>query len=186
MRSDRLNEEASKLKAHGTPGLLVEEPPIHYLNEEYNQYANYFLDLIRAKSIGNVLIVDDDPLCSMFIEKVIREFSPKLRCLTAVSEAKALAILARVKCDLVLADYFLEGPETGLDLCRKIKTEYPEITCVMMSGMKFEKYQDLAVRWELQPDFMEKPISSSVIQKYLAEFYEVAKERPTRKSRGSA
>jgi response regulator of citrate/malate metabolism len=142
------------------------------VSEEFNQYSNYFLQLIRADSIGNILIVDDDSTCASFIQDVAQNFSLKLRCFSASSEAEALQILKFVHCDLVIADYYLEGVETGLDLCRKIKILYPEITCLMISCIDPESYQGMAFDSEVQPEFMQKPLTSDSIQHYLASYFE--------------
>lgn len=153
-------------------GLITQEAPVPGVNEEFNQYMEYYMQLIRMKSEGNVLIVEDDVDCRLFIENAIRKFSSKICCLTAASEQQALKILNLIPCDLIIADYFLDGPGTGLDLCRKVHSRFPDAKCLMISGMTFYKYKDLALKSEVQPDFMEKPLSPGSIEKYLASFFE--------------
>ncbi len=164
--------ETKSSKSRMATGLIVEEKPIPSINEEFNQYSAYSLELIRAKSIGNVLIVEDDPLCAMFIEHVAREFSPKLKCFRAVSELEALSILKFVNFDLVISDHFIEGSKTGLDLCQKIHDIYPRIKCLIVSSMEFEKFQKISYESEIQPEFMKKPLSSAIIKKYLTTFFQ--------------
>lgn len=153
-------------------GLIRSEEPIPSVNEEFNQYMDYYMQLIRIKSEGNVLVVEDDPMCKLFIEHSIRKFSPKIHLLTASSGEEALEILKTTACELLIADYFLEGSETGLELCREAHALYPKMKCLMISGMTFYQYKELALNSEIQPEFMEKPLSKASIDKYLTSFFE--------------
>lgn len=153
-------------------GLIREEAPIPNVNEEFNQYMEYYMQLIRIKSEGNVLVVEDDPMCKKFIEHAIHKFSPKIHLLTASSGKEALKVLSNTSCDLIIADYFLEGPDTGLELCRQVRALYPKVKCLMISGMTFYEYKELALNSEIQPEFMEKPLSKNSIDKYLTSFFE--------------
>ncbi len=172
MASYRKPKDLASLISKPTKGLIKDERPIPNLNEEFNQYSEYALELVKAKSIGNVLIVEDDVLYAMFIEYVVRDFSKKLKCFKAGSEAEALRVLKSSRFDLVISDYFLEGTDTGLSLCRKIKYMYPDLKCLMISSMAFEKYQALVFGSGVEPEFMKKPISSDLIKKYLENFYD--------------
>jgi YesN/AraC family two-component response regulator len=153
-------------------GLINQEKSTPNVNAEFNEYMEYYTHLIQLKSTGSILIVEDDPMCRWIIENAIKEYNPKIKRLTAASAAEALSILRTTPCDLVISDYFLEGAETGLDLCQKIHTLSPHSKCIMISSMTFFQYQKMAENAKLQPQFMEKPVSSGSIKKYLISFFE--------------
>lgn len=155
-----------------SPKLISEEQSLKSVNDEFNQYVEYYMQLIRLKSQGTVLIVEDDIFSRKVIENAIREFNSEITILVASSEAEALSLLQQSKCDLVIADYYLEGDGTGLDLCQKILSTYPHTKCIMMSNMKFFEYKEKAKETDLTPEFMEKPVKPSLIQKYLTSFFE--------------
>ena len=155
-----------------SPQLISEEKDLSSVNEEFNQYLEYYMDLIRMKSKGCVLVVEDDVFCRMIIENAIREYSRDIKIITASSEEEALNILKSTPCDLVVSDYYLEGSGTGLDLCRKVIAMYPKTKCLMMSSMNFPQYQEVVAKTDTSPEFMEKPIKPSLIKKYLTSFFE--------------
>ena len=45
-------KDVASLISKPTKGLIRDERPIPNLNEEFNQYSEYALELIKAKSIG--------------------------------------------------------------------------------------------------------------------------------------
>jgi DNA-binding NtrC family response regulator len=158
-----------------TPKLISEEPGLIGVNQEFNQYVEYYMHLISMKSKGHLLIVEDDLFCRKVVERAIREYSQDITIYSAESEYEALKILATCSCDIVISDYYLEGPVTGLELCRKIVSLYPKTKCVMMSNMGFYKYREVAsssLGPMVPPEFMEKPVSASLIKKYLTSFFE--------------
>ncbi len=155
-----------------SPQLISEEANLVGVNDEFNQYLEYYMDQIRMKSKGCVLIVEDDVFCRMIIESAVREYSLDIKITAAVSEQEALQILKESPCDLVISDYYLEGTGTGLDLCKEILSKYPNTKCLMMSSMNFPQYKEVVADSKLSPEFMEKPIKPSLIKKYLTSFFE--------------
>lgn len=172
-KSSEANSTANKeTKDVRSPQLISEENSLNSVNEEFNQYLEYYMDLIRMKSKGRVLIVEDDIFCRMIIEMAVREYSKDIRIVTAVSEVEALESLKTQPCDLVISDYYLEGSGTGLDLCHKILDTFPDTKCLMMSSMNFPQYKEVAANTDTPLEFMEKPIKPSLIKKYLTSFFE--------------
>lgn len=165
--------DASAVSNNGSsPQLISEEANLTGVNDEFNQYLEYYMDQIRMKSKGCVLIVEDDIFCRMIIESAVREYSMDIQIVTAASELEALEILKTSRCDLVISDYYLEGTGTGLDLCKEILSLYPHIKCLMMSSMNFPQYKEVVAASKATPEFMEKPIKPSLIKKYLTSFFE--------------
>ena len=158
--------KSSDKPADGTdqrsPQLISEEKDLNSVNDEFNQYLEYYMDQIRMKSKGCVLVVEDDIFCRMIIENAIKEYSHDIKIITASSEEEALSVLKNTPCDLVVSDYFLEGPGTGLDLCRKVISMYPKTKCLMMSSMNFPQYQEVVAKTDASPEFMESALPITV------------------------
>jgi len=79
-----------------------------------------------------ILCVDDEenPL-------VLRKFllqKAGYEVITARSAKEALEIAARRHLDLVLSDYLMPGT-TGTELAQQVKTRYPELPVVLISGV---------------------------------------------------
>lgn len=159
-----------KAPSDKTPQLISEE--VSGVNDEFNQYMEYYMDMIRMKSKGCVLIVEDDEFCRYIIENSVKEYSRDIKIITCASVSGALEILKNSPCDLVISDYYLEGEGNGLDLCHKIVSLYPKTKCLMMSSMNFPQYQEVVAKADTTPEFMEKPIKPSLIKKYLTSFFE--------------
>lgn len=155
-----------------TPKLISEEIGLMGVNDEFNQYVEYYMESIRMKSKGVVLIVEDDLFFRHIVENAIKEYSRDITIHTSASVAGALKILEMTPIDLVISDYYLEGTGTGLELCRKVLSTYSKTKCVMMSNMGFYKYKEVAAESDATPEFMEKPITPSLIKKYLTSFFE--------------
>jgi len=157
-----------------SPRLISEEA--NGVNEEFNQYMEYYMDIIRVKAKGNILIVEDDEFCSYIIEKALKEYSRDIMITTCTSFEAACEILKQSPCDLVICDYYLEGNGNGLDLCQHVNSSYPKTKCLMMSSMNFPQYQEVVSKSESlsekQPEFIEKPIKPTLIKKYLTSFFE--------------
>jgi response regulator of citrate/malate metabolism len=145
--------------------------PTEHVNPEFNQYMDYYIQLLRLDSKGKVLIVEDDPLSYKILERAVHEFSPHIKCLSATSAEQAWKIVNRTKIDAIIADYFLEGMGTGLDLCEQIQKEYSNIKCVIVSSLKIDQFQKISQRSPVHPDFLEKPVPAKSIKHYLLSIY---------------
>tara|TARA_B110001454_G_scaffold28073_1_gene27482 strand:+ start:84958 stop:85509 length:552 start_codon:yes stop_codon:yes gene_type:complete len=154
----------------GAPQLISEE--VSGVNDEFNQYMEYYMDMIRMKSKGNVLIVEDDEFCRFIIENAVKEYSREISITTCASVENAVEILKSKPYDLVISDYYLEGSGNGLDLCHHVGTFYPKTKCLMMSSMNFPQYKEVVSKAGASPEFMEKPIKPSLIKKYLTSFFQ--------------
>jgi DNA-binding NarL/FixJ family response regulator len=85
-----------------------------------------------SESKGSVLIVDDeDPVRQVF--KRILERNHYI-CSEASSGDEAREWLCAHSCDLVLCDIRMPG-ESGLELVRFVKSEYPEVGVIMVTGV---------------------------------------------------
>jgi two-component system response regulator HydG len=89
---------------------------------------------VRASSAllpGTVLVVDDEPLLLRALGRILREEGHRL--VLAEGPEAAEAALADPALDVALLDVQL-GAASGLDLLERIKTERPEVECLVMTG----------------------------------------------------
>ena len=80
---------------------------------------------------GNILIIDDDPAVSRTLSLILTRAG--YRVSTAAGGRKGLELLAGGGIDLVLTDIIM--PELdGIEAIRRIRTEYPALRIIAMSG----------------------------------------------------
>ena len=79
----------------------------------------------------NILIVDDEQSVSRLLARYLTEEG--YACQTAASAATARELLSRNRFDLALCDLHMPG-ESGLDLIRHIKAQYPATGRVMVTS----------------------------------------------------
>lgn len=139
------------------------------MNAEFNQYNEYY---VRAlKDCKKVLIIEDDEVSFKIIQSFIKAYDKEVRCFLASNEKDAMDIISTFHCDLVIADYFIDDVHTGLDICHRIKNEYPEIRCSIISSLKSYQFQELLKYSDVEPTFFEKPVSKNKVIAFLDEVY---------------
>jgi CheY-like chemotaxis protein len=79
-----------------------------------------------------ILCVDDEPN-SLVLRKLVLQ-KAGYEVLTASSALLALDVLASRQVDLVLSDQLMPG-QTGTELARQIKTRWPELPVILISGV---------------------------------------------------
>lgn len=80
---------------------------------------------------GSLLIVDDD---AYVIKSLVRLLRPSCnQIFTALNGEDALVILIREQIDVIVSDVLLP-PITGIELFRRAKNVFPDMTTVMLSG----------------------------------------------------
>ncbi len=141
------------------------------LSGEFLMYLEYYKTAL--KNHKKILIVEDDFISFELIQKFINDHDSGTNCFFASNEADALDIMKNYECDLVIADYFLENNETGLSICQKIKQLNPRVAFLIVSSLKSYQYQEILKYSNIEPAFLEKPISKYKIVTYLNEIYGV-------------
>ena len=79
-----------------------------------------------------LLCVDDEPN-SLVLRKLVLQRSG-YEVVTAASAVEAMDLLASQKVDLVLSDQLMPG-QTGTDLARMIKSRWPGMPVILLSGV---------------------------------------------------
>lgn len=100
----------------------------------------------RRLSPARVLVVEDDDCLTPLIERAVFDLEGEPEIHWAVSLEEAVAkfihsadVLQKEPFDLIIADIFLEGPGTGLDLFKVIHGTYPKIPFLVTSSIPYEQ-----------------------------------------------
>ena len=117
-----------------------------------------------------VICVDDDPLIlrvlAFQLNKILDTKSTLIEYYTNPSTAiNEIDSLVDEKIDIifVLVDY--QMPEmTGADLVRKIKSKYPSLNCIMLSGQANESQVNELENENLLDQFIQKPWNESELK----------------------
>ena len=105
-----------------------------------------------------VLVVDDDP---SVLRTLTRMLGSQAEVRFALGAEDALLLLLKENFDSVLVDFNMMGPN-GAWLLRKVRTLYPRVHRILLSGMS---YGDLAAHLDpgLVDRFLEKPLERSAL-----------------------
>lgn len=79
----------------------------------------------------NILVVDDDEAMRQMFESILDSEEFTVACAASVSEAKN--VLAEMEFDVVISDIKMPK-ETGYDLLKFVKHNYPKIGVILMTG----------------------------------------------------
>ena len=112
---------------------------LHHEKEIMSRYAALFSDKAGAEPREQpeetrpytILIVDDEPNVASALKRVFRH--ENYRVLTAVNGRDALAVLEKEDCQLVISDYMMPMMN-GADLLRQVKSSYPDVVRIMITG----------------------------------------------------
>lgn len=111
----------------------------------------------------SVLIVDDNPNMSSLLSEMLEVFD--YDSVRASGGDEALEILEANKFSMVITD--MRMPKmTGLELLEKVKTKFPKMPVVLISGYSVQ--DESGESGTVQPDgFLAKPFMMSDIEKLL-------------------
>lgn len=108
--------------------------------------------------MANVLIVEDDPVIANLHQRILTRLGHKITGIVK-SEQEILPHLSNSH--IILLDIALDGPTTGIPICRHLKETHPQVKIIFVSaypqtsflqeleGIKFDGYLD-------KMDFREK------------------------------
>lgn len=103
----------------------------------------------------NILVVDDDPEICRLLGKYLE--GQGFRCQLAANRRQCQQRLADSRVDLVVLDVMLPDG-SGLDICRQIKDEKPEVAVILLTALKEDV--DRIIGLELgADDYLGKPFN---------------------------
>ncbi len=87
-----------------------------------------------------VLLVEDSTLFRQLLRETLHDRFPSVEIHEAGNGDEALRKIETLRPSLVFMDIRLPG-ENGLELTRKIKTQYPGIVVIILTGFDLPEYQ---------------------------------------------
>ena len=106
-----------------------------------------------------ILLADDSPHAQRMGERILREEGYEVVSLT--HGETALARLADVDPDLVIADVFLPG-RNGFELCRHVKALHRHVRVILTAGL-LEQFDEDEARRAGCDAILKKPFEASVV-----------------------
>ena len=94
-----------------------------------------------------VLIVEDSAMYRQILRDTLHFRFPKIEISEALDGAEVLAKLTASPPDVIFMDIKLPG-ESGLELTRKIKTEYPATTIIILTSYDLPEYREAANQYK--------------------------------------
>lgn len=111
-----------------------------------------------------VLVIEDDVELITILDRVLKTIDPKINTDWVTSAEQAAAILEEnirthnfQPYDLILADIFLEGSSTGLDVWKMCQQYFPDVPVVVTSALPVDKFFAAIGRDTISPPFLAKP-----------------------------
>lgn len=92
-----------------------------------------------------VLIIEDSNIFRQMLGEALHNQFPKMDILETANGEEAFKKIAAFPPDLIFMDIKLPG-ESGLELTKKIKTRYPNITIVILTAYDIPEYREAAVQ----------------------------------------
>lgn len=139
--------------------------------------------------IYQVLIVDDEEIVCRGLAQFVKWQNYNFEvAATASNVEEALSIMKKTHIDLVFMDIRMPG-RTGLELLKILRTEYPEVKSVILSGYSDFSYAQEAIR-NGAVDYLTKPVIlkdiEALLERLKAEFEALQKEARIRSNRMEA
>ena len=93
-----------------------------------------------------VLIVEDNTLFRQLFKETLRNRFPSVEIYEAIDGEEALLQVETFRPNLIFMDIRLPG-ENGLELTRKIKTLYPTMIVIILTGYDLPAYREASSRY---------------------------------------
>ena len=132
---------------------------------------------MKVPALNKVLIVEDDVSLSTLLTRVLEDLAPNVEIDWATSGEEAEAYLrkegkvfGKKPYDLVIADIFLEGEVTGLDIWKLCDNEYPETNILVTSSLPVERFVSCLKNEFACPPYLPKPFTMAECIEAINEF----------------
>jgi CheY-like chemotaxis protein len=90
--------------------------------------------------VSKILIVEDSRLFRQLLTKALHERFPNIEIAEAENGEEALRKIEASRPDMVFMDIQLPG-ENGIEVSKKIKTLYPNVIIIILTGYDFPEYR---------------------------------------------
>jgi len=130
-----------------------------------------FKKKIKIMEKIKILLVDDDPDFSDQMLFYLNKFG--YNTIYLPSQRSAESRLKDLKFDLAIIDLMMEEEDSGLQLARKIKSNYPDIPIILLTAITNETGYSLSNEFDNSPELMpinkycEKGIRPEVLNKII-------------------
>ncbi len=126
----------------------------------------------------HVLIVEDEEESGYLVEASLKSIEGKIKIDWVKTAEEAEGVLKDdSNYDLIIADHFLDGPKTGLDLWKKCQQKYRNVPFLMTSAMDPNVFSILVADEPEQPMFLHKPFRIDECKNMLEWFWEEESEK---------
>ncbi len=93
------------------------------------------------------LIIEDSTLFRQVFQESLHSRFPSMEIYEATDGQQAYDHIKKCAPDLVFIDIHLEN-ESGLELARKIKADYPRIVTIILTNYDLPEYREAALRYK--------------------------------------
>jgi len=98
-------------------------------------------------TVFKTLIVEDSIFFRQFLKETLHAEFPNIEISEAVDGEEALQKVQNLLPHLVFMDIRLPG-ESGLEITRKIKTQYPDISVIILTSYDLPEYREAAKKYQ--------------------------------------
>jgi DNA-binding NarL/FixJ family response regulator len=110
----------------------------------------------------NTMLVEDNFLFMQLLESNLQDQFPSMEISEAKDGAEALKKIKSHSPNLIFMDIQLPG-ENGLELTRKIKTDYPDTIIIILTSHDLPEYREAAMRCKADYFFSKGVVPSDEI-----------------------
>ena len=98
-------------------------------------------------TVFKTLIVEDSIFFRQFLKETLHAEFPNIEISEAVDGEEALQKVQNLLPHLVFMDIRLPG-ESGLEITRKIKTQYPDVSVIILTSYDLPEYREAAKKYQ--------------------------------------
>lgn len=98
-------------------------------------------------TVFKTLIVEDSIFFRQFLRETLHAEFPNIEISEAVDGEEALQKVQKLLPHLVFMDIRLPG-ENGLEITRKIKTQYPDVSVIILTSYDLPEYREAAKKYQ--------------------------------------
>ena len=98
-------------------------------------------------AVFKTLIVEDSNFFRQFLKETLHAEFPNIEISEAVDGEEALQKVQNLLPHLVFMDIRLPG-ESGLEITRKIKTQYPDVSVIILTSYDLPEYREAAKKYQ--------------------------------------